>query len=156
MTRLLALLAALLTGVAATAAPAASSETDGAADAEIPLFRPAGDDNLETFHWTHRPVIVFADSPNDPAFIEQMEMLLERSDELVLRDVVVLTDTSPADRSPLRQKLRPRGFMLVIAGKDGQISLRKPFPWSVREISRTIDKMPIRQREIRERTSADP
>ena len=29
------------------------------------------------------------------------------------------------------------------------IELRKPAPWSVREITRTIDKMPLRQQEIR-------
>jgi hypothetical protein len=70
------------------------------------------------------------------------------------RDVVVLTDTDPAARSPLRQKLRPRGFMLVLVGKDGGVKLRKPLPWTVREITRTIDKMPIRQREVEERRNS--
>jgi hypothetical protein len=28
--------------------------------------------------------------------------------------------------------------------------MRKPLPWDVREITRTIDKMPMRKREIRE------
>jgi hypothetical protein len=37
----------------------------------------------------------------------------------------------------------------VIMGKDGEVELRKPRPWDVREISRTIDKMPLRQQEIR-------
>ena len=148
MTRLFALIVALSTfGMAPDANAVSAQETE-----EMPLFRPAGEDGLEAFHWTHRPVIVFADSPNDPAFIDQMEMLVARQAELELRDVVVLTDTDPAARNPLRQKLRPRGFMLVIVGKDGQVALRKPFPWSVREISRTIDKMPIRQREIREQS----
>jgi hypothetical protein len=39
--------------------------------------------------------------------------------------------------------------MLVIIGKDGGVKLRKPLPWDVREISRTIDKMPMRKREKR-------
>jgi hypothetical protein len=43
--------------------------------------------------------------------------------------------------------------MLTLIGKDGEVKLRKPFPWDVREISRSIDKMPMRQREIRERGS---
>ncbi len=46
--------------------------------------------------------------------------------------------------------MRPAGFMLVLVGKDGGIKLRKPSPWDVREITRSIDKMPMRQREIRE------
>ena len=39
---------------------------------------------------------------------------------------------------------------MVLIGKDGGVKLRKPSPWSTREISRSIDKMPMRQREIRE------
>ena len=42
----------------------------------------------------------------------------------------------------------------VLIGKDGTVYLRKPFPWSVREISRSIDKMPLRQQEIRDRRDA--
>ena len=64
--------------------------------------------------------------------------------------MVVLTDTDPAADSALRQTFRPRGFMLVLVGKDGQIKLRKPLPWDVRELSRAIDKSPLRQQELRD------
>jgi hypothetical protein len=40
--------------------------------------------------------------------------------------------------------------MMVLVGKDGQIKLRKPLPWDVREISRVIDKTPLRQQELRD------
>ena len=59
--------------------------------------------------------------------------------------------SAPDAKLPLRQRLRPRGFMLVLVGKDGVVELRKPLPWTVREITRSIDKMPIRQREVEER-----
>ena len=36
----------------------------------------------------------------------------------------------------------------ILIGKDGQVKLRKPSPWNIREIARVIDKMPIRQQEI--------
>jgi len=134
-------------------ATALSAETD-VLPAKDTLFRAADMADLSEFHWKKRPVVVFADSENDPAFIEQMELLAARPDALHDRDVIVLTDTDPAARSPLRLKMRPRGFMLVLVGKDGGIKLRKPFPWDVREISRSIDKMPIRQREIREEKEA--
>ena len=65
--------------------------------------------------------------------------------------MVVLTDTDPGAKSALRKKLRPRGFMLVLVGKDGGVKLRKPHPWTVRELSRTIDKFPERLREVEER-----
>ncbi len=114
------------------------------------LFAPADMDDLSQFQWKKRPVLVFADSADDSAYVEQLELLHEHEDDLIARDVIVLTDTDPAARSPLRLKMRPRGFMLVLVGKDGGVKLRKPFPWDVREITRSIDKMPIRQREIRD------
>jgi len=115
------------------------------------LAQPAGSTDLSEFKWTNRPVIVFADSPADPRFSEQITLLESQIEELQKRDVVILTDTDPEALSPLRKKLRPRGFMLVLVGKDGTVYLRKPFPWSVRELSRSIDKMPLRQQEIRDR-----
>ncbi len=127
---------------------------DAVEPAADPLIRSASDVDLNEFVWKQRPLVVFADSENDPAFIEQMELLEARKDALIERDVVILTDTDPATLSAARKKLRPRGFMLVIMSKEGRVQLRKPFPWSVREISRSIDKLPIRQREIREAKEA--
>ncbi|MDK3074939.1 DUF4174 domain-containing protein [Sedimentitalea sp. JM2-8] len=115
------------------------------------VFRPADENDLGQFLWINRPVVVFSDSPADPRFSEQMEYLEKGVDMLMERDVVVLTDTDPAAKSPLRQKLRPRGFMLVLIGKDGEVKLRKPLPWTVREITRSIDKTPEREREINRR-----
>jgi hypothetical protein len=135
--------------IAGLIATTAQAETTAKAP-EYELFMQAELDDLSEFRWKKRPVLVFADSAEDPAFIEQMELLEARTEELVERDIVVLTDTDPAARSPLRLLMRPRGFMLVLVGKDGGNKLRKPFPWSVREINRSIDKMPMRQREIRE------
>lgn len=110
-----------------------------------------GVENLNEFVWIKRPIIVFADSPADPRYIQQMEFLNAEFEELAERDVVVLTDTDPSANSALRDRLHPRGFMMVLIGKDGTIYLRKPLPWDVREISRTIDKMPMRKQEIRDR-----
>ena len=112
------------------------------------IILDASDVELDTFKWSARPVIVFADSENDPAYKRQIELLTARSDELSERDVVVIVDTDPEARSSLRTKLRPRGFMLTLIGKDGGVKLRKPFPWDVRELTRAIDKMPIRRQEI--------
>lgn len=108
-------------------------------------------DDLSQFMWIKRPIVVFADSPADPRYVQQMQFITDRLDDLAQRDVVVLTDTDPDADSALRKKLHPRGFMLVLIGKNGTIYLRKPAPWSVREISRSIDKMPMRQQEIRDR-----
>ncbi len=115
------------------------------------LIMPGDSVDLDDFVWIKRPLIVFADSHADPRYVQQMEYITERLEDLDDRDVVVLTDTAKGEHTALRDKLHPRGFMLVLIGKDGSIYLRKPVPWSVREITRVIDKMPMRQQEIRDR-----
>jgi hypothetical protein len=111
----------------------------------------ASDINVDDFLWIARPVVVFANTSADPAFQRQVDLIQDRIVELTERDVVVVTDADPSADSDLRQQLRPRGFMLVVMNKAGQVSLRKPSPWDVREITRSIDKMPERQQELRER-----
>ena len=144
-------------GPAAPGAPdTATSEAAMAADTPVILVPTLEvidgyDVDLESYRWTHRPVVVFADSPADPQFQEQMDELMQDVPALITRDVVVLVDTRPQEASALRKKLRPRGFMLVLVGKDGGVKLRKPLPWSVRELTRTIDKIPTRLREVEER-----
>jgi hypothetical protein len=98
-----------------------------------------------------RPVIVFADSPADPAFVRQMELLQRYVADLAARDVILITDTDPATPSELRRKLRPRGFSLVLMDKDWKPSIRKPLPWEGREIVNSIDKMPIARAEALEK-----
>jgi len=106
------------------------------------------DTDLSSYQWTHRPIVVFANSPEDVNYTRQIKMLESGLNQLLVRDVVVITDTNPSEVSPLRELLRPRGFALLLIGKDGQVKLRKPFPWSVRELSRAIDKMPMRRQEL--------
>jgi hypothetical protein len=143
---------ALATDGTAPEAPALPAAEAWSAD---PALRfDAADVVLEDFKWIARPIVVFADTPADPRFREQIQLLDDRPDALSERDVVVITDTAPAAKSDLRQKLRPRGFMIVLIGKDGGVKLRKPFPWDVRELSRQIDKIPLRQQEIRAAKSA--
>ncbi len=101
-----------------------------------------------------RPVIIFADSPNDPAFVRQMQILDRYYPELAKRDVILITDTDPANPSALRKKLRPRGFSVVLMDKDWKPMIRKPLPWEGREIVNSIDKMPIARSEALERNRA--
>ena len=104
--------------------------------------------NIKDFEWAQRPIVIFANSDRDPNFISQIEFLSQDIKALKERDIVVLIDTNPSMPSLLRKKLRPHGFAFILIGKDGQVKLRKPSPWNIREIARVIDKMPIRQQEI--------
>lgn len=112
---------------------------------------PASEVVLADLLFLKRVVVVFADSPNDPNYIRQMELLARDNADLVERDAIIVTDTSPAEPSELRRSLRPRGFSLVILDKDGKTALRKPLPWDTREITHAIDKFPSRIIEVQER-----
>lgn len=130
--------------------PAAQSDAGprpARAGSELRILPAAQADPAE-FQWQARPVVVFADSAADPAFADQIRMLERDAVALNLRDVVVVTDTDPAANSAWRRLLRPEGFSLVLMDKDGQVKQRKPAPWSAREISRAIDKFPLRLQEI--------
>ena len=74
-------------------------------------------------------------------------MLEADPEPLVERHVVVLSDTDPAANGPLRQRLRPRGFGLVLIDIDGTVAQRRPVPTTVRELVNLIDRMPSRREE---------
>ncbi|MBQ2261130.1 MAG: DUF4174 domain-containing protein [Loktanella sp.] len=111
----------------------------------------AAEVELTELQWLARPVVVFADTPNDPRFRQQMEALLDNIDELAQRDVILITDTDPAARTSVRSTLRPRGYALTVVDKDGRVLQRKPEFWSIRELTRSIDRTPLRQQEISDR-----
>ena len=122
----------------------------GFADEHVDLFQPVtSETDLKTFAWQNRLIVVFANSKQDVRLQTQMEYLKIDPAALTEREIVVLTDSDPQMESLLRQKFRPRGFTLLVIGKDGQVKLRKPFPWDLRALSRAIDKMPMRRQEIK-------
>ena len=108
----------------------------------------ASEISLDDLIFVARPVVVFADSDQDPRFAEQVALLQARAIELAIRNVILIADSDPAAVTPLRQLLRPHGFALVLIDTDGRVALRKPEPWDVRELTRVIDKMPSRLREL--------
>jgi Domain of unknown function (DUF4174) len=104
--------------------------------------------------YVHRAIFVFADSPQDPNFIRQMELLARDPAALADRDAMWIVDTDPEARTEARRKFRPRGFSLVLVDKDGTATIRKPLPWELREITNAIDKFPSRRQELLEQNPA--
>jgi hypothetical protein len=142
---------------AETAAVAAQGEV--ADDTAGPVGTPsdplrAADVVLADLIFVKRPVIVFADTPNDPNFIRQMQLLGRDRGDLAERDAVVIIDTDPEARTEARRQFRPRGFSLVLVDKDGRAMRRLPLPAELREILNTIDRSPVRRQEMLERRPA--
>ena len=128
---------------------ATAGETLAAWQANPSRIFSTSDVDLSDMVWVARPLIIFTNSPLDPTFKEQMALLQEGLDMILERDVMIVVDTNPKLKTALRKNLRPKGFVWVLIGKDGSVKLRKPFAWDMREISRVIDKMPMRQQEIK-------
>ena len=142
-----ALAAALLVLPAAGLRAQEIRETPAVALEPLEAGDEAAQPTLEELLWVARPIVVFADTENDPRFLQQMRMLEERSEDLAARDVVILVDTDPAALGPLRKELRPRGFGLVLLDKDGSVAQRRPNPTTARELINLIDRMPSRRQE---------
>jgi hypothetical protein len=132
--------------------PAVAGAAEASVTAEAEPFAPlsAADVTLEQFLYLQRPVVIFADNPADPLFVQQVRLIAADPQALVERDVVVILDSDPAARTSVRRALRPRGFSLVLMDKDGKVMLRKPRPWDLREITHAIDKFPLRRQEMLE------
>jgi len=140
---------AVFFGITILSSSATAGETLAAWQANPSRIFSTSDVDLSDMVWVARPLVIFTNSPLDPTFKEQMALLQEGLDVILERDVMIVVDTNPKLKTALRKNLRPKGFVWVLIGKDGSVKLRKPFAWDMREISRVIDKMPMRQQEIK-------
>lgn len=113
----------------------------------VALAQEAPSPSLDELKGQSRVAVVFADTPDDPKYIQQIAWLEAEPGPLEERRVVVLTDTDRAANGPLRQRLRPVGFGLVLIDLDGTIAGRRPLPTTVRELVNSIDRMPSRRLE---------
>ena len=96
--------------------------------------------DIQNLIWEKRPLLVFSNSHLDPNLKQQIKMFASDPNALLSRDVQVFVDDTSEPKSNLRKRFRPKGFLIILIGKDGQIKLRKNTPWSAREITRVIDK----------------
>lgn len=105
---------------------------------------------LERYRWQARPVLIFAPSPEDPSYRAATAQLAALRDGLAERDIVVLVDTDPDAGGALRDRLGAEGFEMLLVGKDGGVKLRAGEVIPPETLFATIDRMPMRQREMQE------
>jgi Domain of unknown function (DUF4174) len=74
----------------------------------------------------------------------------------IVRDAVSTNwePASPAAAGDLRDAygVMPQEFRVVLIGKDGGVKLRQADPIAAADLFALIDSMPVRQREMRERS----
>jgi len=121
--------------------------------------------NLRQHRWKNRLLITFAASVNDPEYVRQQQSLEEQHSGMAERDliyVVVLENgasrageslLSSAAAESLRKNFdaQPGEFLSILVGKDGGVKARRTSPIPLKELFDTIDSMPMRQDETRQR-----
>ncbi len=119
---------------------------------------------LHSLRDTVRPVLIFAPTAADPSLLKQLHLLAAQVPGLDLEDrqvriFVVTQHPSPtqprlADSPDLLRRrfhIAPANFTVILLGKDGGEKLRttQPLPWP--HLRDTIDAMPMRQQEVRQK-----
>ena len=113
---------------------------------------------------TSRPLLIFAPRPDDAQLGIQLRTLEEHAAEASERQIVPIAvpfqspsstalalsgDDAQAARH--RFHVAPGDFLVILIGKDGGAKLQSAKPIPMRELNETIDAMPMRQDEMREK-----
>jgi Domain of unknown function (DUF4174) len=114
---------------------------------------PADADPLARYRWNARVLVVFAAGERDPQLARQRDLLAGARHGVTERDLVVVEaigSSSEAER--LRRQLGVAdGFRAVLVGKDGGAKLSETAAIAPDRLFATIDAMPMRRQEMRQR-----
>lgn len=133
------------------------------------------DFRLDAHRWEHRLLAVFVPEDDAEAREEQENWLAETDDGFRDRDLLLITlqkgsggtarkapgapptpiTHAAVDRLYRRFDVPPDAFRVVLVGKDGTEKQRAVAPVAPRAVFDTIDSMPMRQRELRERDESN-
>ena len=127
-----------------------------------------GDDKirLKDYQWKNRLILAFSPSAEDPGHRALEKEIDVQAEEVIDRDLLVfhiletgeikLGETSLPTGSGdyLRENfsIRSGRFIVLLIGKDGGVKLRREGEVKLGEIFSLIDTMPMRQREMREKS----
>lgn len=112
---------------------------------------------LKASRWQQRVLLLYAPTPTDAQLRRQRELLSTARPGLTARDVLVRvlvgSELSATDTRYLTQCLgvAPGGFAVLLLGKDGGVKRRETQPVAPASLFSTIDAMPMRQQETRQR-----
>ncbi len=130
-----------------------------------------------SYRWQHRLILIFAPSSDNEEYQVQQRYLMNQTAALAERDLLVLEAFNQGD-SQLKDPANPNfdpddavdpdsierlyqryqiskdnSFTLLLIGKDGTVKRRVEEPIEMAVLYTQIDGMPMRQREMRERSN---
>lgn len=128
-----------------------------------PNYSDKVDLNLSDLRWQNRVVVVFAEHQQNEYYLDQMNRLKNAQEGIKERDLVIISifndgesniDGLPVTESSsqnIRKKLNPnnQAFAFILIGKDGGVKMREQQVVTPGALFAVIDRMPMRQREMR-------
>ena len=119
--------------------------------------------DLNTYQWNHRLVLLLTADSNQAQFQEQLALFDKDKDGLVERKLKIISATPSHSRSgskawgknaELYQKYHRKGdFEFILIGLDGGVKLRRSDLMSLKALYRIIDSMPMRAAEMRRKNN---
>ena len=122
--------------------------------------------DLMEYQWKNRLLLIFTPSRDGPGYLRLKEDLSRQEEEVIDRDLLVfyilesgetklgnsLLSESTGDFLREKFSIKSGTFTVLLIGKDGGVKLRRETRVKLEEIFSLIDAMPMRQREMREKS----
>lgn len=122
------------------------------------------DKTLESLKWDNRVLVIFSPHTEDDTYQSQINEFNSHTAGLDDRDLVLFSIfddecsrfegeiLSDASSRAIRERIAPDedAFSVYLIGKDGGIKLEQNDMLSAEKLFRVIDRMPMRQREMRD------
>ncbi|WP_373057657.1 DUF4174 domain-containing protein [Zunongwangia sp. H14] len=119
--------------------------------------------DLSTYQWSNRLLLIFTPNPENSVFKEQIQELQKNEEGLQERKLIIFKISPEAyknglkddeewkNSSKLYQELKRTNanFEVQLIGLDGGTKLTKTDLLSIEQLFSTIDVMPMRQAEMR-------
>jgi len=130
------------------------------------LSQEHGMNVLHEYQWKNRILLVFAQSEGDTTFQTFKKQLLEEMEGIADRDLLIfeifeigrsssdgsLLDAGTVENLRKYLSIKPGSFAIILIGKDGNEKFRSTLMVKLVELFSLIDSMPMRQREMREKS----
>ena len=124
---------------------------------------------LKDYQWKNRLILAFSPSAEDTGYRAFAKDIALQAEEVTDRDLLVFyiletgetklgeTSLPTGSGDDLRERfsIRPGTFTVLLIGKDGGVKLRREGGVELAEIFSLLDSMPMRQREMREKSQQE-
>ena len=122
--------------------------------------------SLQDYQWENRLILAFAPSSENPGYRALVKETAVQAEEIIDRDILVFhiletgetklgessLQTGAGDYLRESYSISPGIFTILLIGKDGEVKLRREGRVELGEIFSLIDTMPMRRREMREKS----